>query len=179
KRATSTARARRLRSSVSWSWLSSRVSVATPNSTTASRIATAEASATRQRSETRDTSASLLEHEPDPAHGPDQGRVAELAAQVGHVAVDGVGAGLGLAAPHLLERALARDHRARVAQQQAEQLGLAPGQAEVAPAAGGVPALGVEGDIGEGQRLGHVAAPQQRAHARGELLHGEWLDQVV
>src|SRR5262249_10140407 len=95
-----------------------------------------------------------VEPEPDAAHGVDQRRLAELAAQIGDVAVDGVERRLALAAPHLLERSLARDDDARVAQQQLQQLGLAAGQLELLPAAAGDAGVEVEREVCERELLG-------------------------
>ena len=55
--------------------------------------------APRESSGPRASAASSLEHEADAAHGLDQRRLAELAAQIGDVAVDGVRARGRLLAP--------------------------------------------------------------------------------
>ncbi len=121
-----------------------------------------------------------VEHEADAAHRADQRRVTELSAQVGDVAVDDVRLRLQLAAPDLLQRLLARDDRARVAQQQLQQRALARGRLEVAAGAVALAAGEVERHVGEGEQLRHrAAAPQQRAQAGAQLLAGERLDEVV
>ena len=144
-------------------------------------IAAAAASATRARRPTLRTAHVAVEPEADAAHGVDQRRVAELAAQVGDVAVDDVRRRLALAAPHLLERELAGDDAARVAQQQREQLGLAAGELEVAAAAAGGAGLGVEREVGERELLvrgGWLRRSSARTRAR-QLVDVERLDEVV
>ena len=100
----------------------------------------------------------------------DQRRVAELAAQVGDVAVDDVHRHLALAAPDLLERELAGDDAAGVAQQQREQLGLAAGQLEIAPAALRRAGVDVEREVGERELTRAASGASRRSSARTRAL---------
>ena len=102
----------------------------------------------------------------------------ELAPQAGDVAVDDVG--LGRAVPDLLDRTLARDRPARLAQQQLEQRRLAAGQLDRSARRAWPCALRGRGEIGVGeQRPRRRAAAGQRPDPRDQLLHRERLDQVV
>src|SRR5690242_15053607 len=165
-RATSAARARSEESSELSSWRESSAGTASASSTTAATIATAAARITRARRPrglTPGAPSRGVEPEADAAHGVDQRRVPELAPQVGDVAVDDVCARLDVA-PHLLERELARDDAARVAQHQLQQLGLAAGEVDPAPAAADGAGLGVEHEVGERELLARrMVAAHQRA----------------
>ena len=113
--------------------------------------------------------ASRPQHEPGATQGPDQRRLAELAPQPGHVAVDDVG--LGGPAPDLVDRALARDRPPGLAQQQLEQRRLAAGELDRPPGAGGGPRGHVEHQVGVGeQRVGSLAPPGQGPQAGDQLL---------
>src|SRR4051812_6250776 len=151
-------------SSVLRSSRSRSLGTAMTSSATASTIDAAAAAATRRRSVT----SLAIEPEADAAHGVDQRRLAELAAQVGDVAVDRVHRHLALAAPHLLERELAGDDAAGVAHEQREQLGLAARQLEVPARAARRAGVEVERDVGERELLAarRRVAAQQRPHPR-------------
>ena len=89
----------------------------------------AATSAARRR---RDGSGSAHRRAParvaDAADGADRARVAELGPQLGHVHVDGAGAGRGRVAPDLGEQLLAREHPPGPAHQVREQVELGRGQ---------------------------------------------------
>ena len=151
-----------------------------PSSTTAAGIATAEASATRQRSETRDTSAPSWSTKPTPRTVSDQGRLAELAAQVGHVAVDRVGGWPRPRRPTPPPAPLARHDRAGLHRSSASSSDSRRVRARSARRAWRARSRGrASTSAKRACSPGGVAAAQQRAHARDQLLQRERLDQVV
>src|SRR5204863_279609 len=106
---------------------------------------------------------------------------AELAAQVRDEDLERVGRREGVIPPYLVEQALARDHDALVAHQVLEQLELTLREVDLALAAGHFVRVCVEREVPDAQRrrAARRAPPQQRAHAREQLLALEGLDQVV
>ena len=105
----------------------------------------------------------------------------ELAAQVADEDVDDVRLDVGRVAPHEREQLVAAEHLAGVADEDVEQVELAPREAELAPVAGGDVAARVDDDVAGDVRAGalRAVAAQQRLEARGQLGDRERLDQVV
>src|SRR6195952_1941329 len=87
---------------------------------------------------------------PDPAHRVDEARLAlglGLAPQVADVDLEGVAGGREVVAPHLLEDLRAREHPARVRQQQLQQRELGAGEADRPLAAPDVAGVGIEAQV--------------------------------
>src|SRR5215210_2275503 len=105
----------------------------------------------------------------------------ELSAEVRHEDLDRVRDGEGVVAPDLVEQPLAGDDEALVAHQVLEQLELALGEVDRALAARDLVGVGVERQVGhaQGRHPARGPTPQQRAHAREQLLALERLDEVV
>src|SRR4051812_1830793 len=105
----------------------------------------------------------------------------ELAPQVGDEHVDRVRHRQRVIPPDLLQQALARDHEALVAHQVLEQLELAVGELDLPVAAGDLPRVAGQAQVAHDERRAapRGTAPQQRAHARQELLALERLREVV
>ena len=105
----------------------------------------------------------------------------QLAAQVGHEHVDGVGLGVGVVVPDLLEQLVARDHQPLVAHQVLQQLELARGQLDRPLAPEHLARVGVQAQVArhQGRASPRRAPPQQRAHPRQQLGALEGLHQVV
>src|SRR3954466_15397390 len=105
----------------------------------------------------------------------------ELSAEVRDEDLDRVRDGEGVVAPDLVEQPLGGDHEPFVAHEVLEQLELALGEVDRALAARDLVRVGVQGQVGHPQRR-HPArwpAPEERAHAREQLLALERLDEVV
>src|SRR3954471_16214592 len=103
----------------------------------------------------------------------------ELPSQVRDEDLDRVGDRERVVAPHLVEQLLAGDHEPLVAHQVLEQLELALGELDRAVSSRHLVRVGVQREIAHAQR-GHAARrppPEQRAHAREELLALEGLDE--
>ncbi len=105
----------------------------------------------------------------------------ELAAQVADEDVGDVRPGVERVAPDLLVQARAVEHLAGMAEEEMQQIELAPGEAEVAVAAPGRVRARVQRDVADRRhRLRRRWPPaQQRVQARGHLFEGERLDDVV
>src|SRR5262249_50540743 len=105
----------------------------------------------------------LPEDVADAAHGLDQPRLTELAAQVADVDLERVGARAEVVAPHVLEDLRAREHLARMLHEQLEQEELGAGELDRALAAGDRVAGRVELQVGVAEHLAHgsAAAAQQ------------------
>ena len=147
-----------------------------PTTTSARRTATDAARIERPPSER----GIIPEHEADAANRVDQRRLPELAAEVGDVPVDDVQARRRRPAPHELDRLRAADDLTRVAQEQLEQVGLAPAQRELDAAAPRRPRLDLEHEVAEREHLRRRrSASEQRAHTREQLLGRERLHEVV
>src|SRR3954453_4822279 len=105
----------------------------------------------------------------------------ELSAEVRDEHLDGVRDREGVVAPALVQQPLPRDDQPLVAHQVLEQLELALGEVDGTVPARDLVRVRVEDQVGHAQRR-HAArwpAPQQRAHAREQLLPLERLDKVV
>src|SRR5215213_2115522 len=175
-----------LAASATWrlksSWIRRVVStptiVANPNRIT--RVSAAEPPASRQRIGRR-LYAEDVARAADRMEEPGFATGFELSAEIRHEHLDGVRDGERVVAPDLVEQALAGDHEALVAHQVLEQLELPLGEVDLALAAGDLVRVGVQREVGGTQRRhpARRAAPQQRAHAREQLLALERLDEVV
>ena len=84
-----------------------------------------------------------------------------------------------LVAPHRREQLLARKHLPRMAEQVLEQVELSGREAELSRPAPRRVRGRLELDISEPQPVGRTRTPQQRAHAREQLLVGEGFHEVV
>src|SRR3954447_1826382 len=105
----------------------------------------------------------------------------ELPSQVRDEDLDRVGDRERVVAPHLVEQLLAGDDEPFVAHEVLEQLELALRELDLAVAARDLVRVGVQREIAHAQR-GHAARgapPEERAHAREQLLALERLDEVV
>src|SRR5207247_7749099 len=96
---------------------------------------------------------SSLEHEAHASHRADELRLAQLAAQVGDVAVDGVEAGCVRASPDALECQLPGDDAPLISQQELEQIRFAPAEAEVFGSSTRSPGAQVQYDVVEREQL--------------------------
>src|SRR5687768_701508 len=105
----------------------------------------------------------------------------ELPSQVGDEDLDRVRDREGVIAPDLVEQLLARDHEPLVAHQVLEQLELALREVDLALAPGDLVGVRVEHQVrhAQGRHPARGPAPQQRPHARQQLLALEGLDEVV
>src|SRR5215472_14237086 len=113
---------------------------------------------------------------PNSSHGVDQPRLAvrlELAAQVGHIDLQRIGAGTEIVTPDLLEDPRAAEDDPRVAHEELQQPELGPGQLQVALAATHVHGLQVEDHVGEledGLGGRRHRAPQERPETGQQLV---------
>src|SRR3712207_5919816 len=159
-----------------WIWRCVISPTAIANVHRIAKVRPADSRARRQRIGRR----SSTQNVPRSADGVQQARLAaglELAPQVGDEDLDGVRLREGVIAPDLVEQALTRDDDALVAHEVLEQLELALGELDVAPAAPDLVRVGVELEVSHDERgrpAGRAAA-QQRAHAREQLLAVERL----
>ena len=88
----------------------------------------------------------------------------ELAAHVADEHVDDVGLDVGRVAPHQPQQLLAREHLARVAREDLQQVELAAGELEVAAAARGDVAARVDDHVADDERAG-AGVPRRRSSA--------------
>ena len=108
--------------------------------------------------------------------------LAELAPQPRQVDVDGALAAAVRLVPHLREDLPLRDDLARPLGEEVEQVELAAGQLDGLAVEGHLACHGVDDEAADGERalvVVRVRAPEDRAHPRLELVHGERLDDVV
>src|SRR4051794_8338100 len=119
----------------------------TPASTSTTATTTVIHSVRRPR---RLRIASGLQHEADAAHGVQDARLPsglELAPQIAHEDVGDVGPGIERVAPDLLVHVASREYLAGPADEEREQLQLAPRELEVAPGARGTGGAGVDHEV--------------------------------
>src|SRR5262249_29608379 len=135
--------------------------------------------------ESHGTSAVAAQHVSRAAHGVNQGVIAaavDRLAQPTDVHVDQVALRVEVQVPHTLQQHGARYHLAGAAHEELEQLHLACGEIELAPAAQHAPLEQVELEIldleSRGMRCAR-AAPQQRFDPCQQLRERERLGEVV
>src|SRR3954470_20634104 len=105
----------------------------------------------------------------------------ELSAEVRDEDLDRVRDREGVVAPDLVEQPLAQDHEPLVAHQVLEQLELALCEVDRALAARDLVRVRIQGQVRhpQGRHPARWAAPQERPHAREQLLALERLDEIV
>jgi hypothetical protein len=155
--ASSLLKSERIRLAVSWP-------TATANPHRITKVSADDVSARRQRTGMRSSTQDV----PRAADRVQQPRLAvglELATHVRDEDLDGVRRRERVVAPHLLQKALARDDDALVAHEVLEELELALRQLDLAGAAADLVRVGVQRQVAddEGRRAAGRAAAQQRA----------------
>src|SRR5712692_9515219 len=132
----------------------------------------------------RSDMALLLQYIARAAHGVDHSRLTgglELLPQVAHVDFDDVGFAIEVIPPGLFQDLLAREHPARIAQEQRQQVVLFSRQVDDSVAAARFAAGFIQHQVGEAQLAARLrlAAAQQGTHARQELLERERLGKII
>src|SRR5215218_2116147 len=158
-----------------------------------SAIASRKKSGSRKRSEPNTMVASLGAHRitarrdlvADAPDGHDRRRVAELAAELPNVHVDGARVARERVPPDALEQLVARQHEALVVEQLPEQIELLGSELDLLLADPDLPAAGVDDEVTVGKHVRLAVAPlggrsaKDRLHARDELPRVERLRHVV